>query len=445
MDDEKANYQLAIAEKSKHDEEGAKTPSVELSTKDAVVDTTTATATATTPHLVAVDACVAADPASPWYRRVWQKTIPDAFYREALSKYSDGLSPEDNRRLVRKLDWTIIPILSMCYCFYYVDKTTLSYAAIFNMRQDLGLNGDMYSWLSSCFYLGWFVWALPANIMLQKSPVGKYLGLNIMLWGIFLMAQGAVNGFVPLLVLRIIGGAVESIADPCFLVITGMFYTLREQPLRIGYWYLANGVGTSVGGLLGYAIGNIESTIASWRLIFIIVGACCTGWGMVIFGFCPDNPTKILGFSREDKLMLIARVKDNQTGIENKTLKWDQVREAVLDVKTWIYFLIAFVSNAPNGVISNFGTIIIKGMGFSTLNTTLLQIPYGAIVIIWISSAIFLNEKLPGQTRLLICAAYMVPTAAGALGFLLAPSEAHIGRLWCYYLVSCSGSGSGSS
>jgi hypothetical protein len=77
--------------------------------------------------------------------------------------------------------------------FYYIDKTsvspgvpnsvltsrTLSYAALFGIRKDLNLTGTQYSTLSSIFYVGWLVWAIPGNLLLPKFPVSKYLAINV--------------------------------------------------------------------------------------------------------------------------------------------------------------------------------------------------------------------------------------------------------------------------
>lgn len=81
-------------------------------------------------------------------------------YVEALRRYPNdaAIDPADEKRLVRKLDRRIIPLLGICYFFYYVDKTTLSYAAIFGIKDDLALKGTQYSWLSSIFYFGWLIW-----------------------------------------------------------------------------------------------------------------------------------------------------------------------------------------------------------------------------------------------------------------------------------------------
>lgn len=138
--------------------------------------------------------------------------------------------------------------------FFYIDKTTLSYAALYGIREDLDLTGSQYSWLSSIFYFGFLFWAFPTNFLMQKFPLGKYLGFNIMMWGVFLMLQAACTSFASLAALRFLSGAAEACSDPAFMLITQMWYTRRQQPLRIGLWYLGNGIGISTGSLLGYVL-----------------------------------------------------------------------------------------------------------------------------------------------------------------------------------------------
>lgn len=59
------------------------------------------------------------------------------------------IDPGEEENLVRKIDWVILPLILVNYAFFYIDKTTLSYAAIFGVKQDLKLHGTQYSWLSS--------------------------------------------------------------------------------------------------------------------------------------------------------------------------------------------------------------------------------------------------------------------------------------------------------
>ncbi|KAF5687680.1 allantoate permease [Fusarium denticulatum] len=361
----------------------------------------------------------------------------DGIYAEALAQYptDDSIDPILEKKVRRKLDRLIIPVLGVCYFFYYVDKTTLSYAAIFGLKDDLKLRGDEYSWLSSSFYFGWLIWAIPSNLLMQRSPPGYYLAFNIFMWGALLMTQAAAKNFAGLLALRILSGAFEAIADPAFMLITSMYFTRDEQPSRISAWYAFNGIGVAGGGLIGYAIGNIKGALQSWRYEFLVVGAFCSAWAIALVLLLPNSPRTIRGFSHDEKLIMIARMRRNQTGIEQRRINWGQIKEAYLDYKTWLFTLLGFVSNVPNGGISNFSTLVIQGLGFDTLHTALLGIPQGVLVVIWIGLGALANKYMPPNSRTLVSAIFMIPTIAGALGFLLAPADAYVGRLICFYLT----------
>jgi hypothetical protein len=135
-------------------------------------------------------------------------------------------------------------------------------------------------------------------------------------------------------------------------------------------------------------------------------------------------------------MFMIARLRKNQTGIvTNAGMKWDQVKEFARDPKSYLFFFLGFVANIPNGGISNFSTLIIHGLGFDTLQTSLLGIPQGALVVIWIGAGAILNSRLSNNSRTLVCMLFMLPTIGGSLGFLLAPVDANVGRLICYYLT----------
>jgi hypothetical protein len=85
------------------------------------------------------------------------------------------------RRVLRKIDYHIISLLFVTYNLNFMDKTILSSASVFGLREDTGLKGQEYSWVSSIFYLGYFLWEYPTTFFIQKLPVGKYVGVNTIL------------------------------------------------------------------------------------------------------------------------------------------------------------------------------------------------------------------------------------------------------------------------
>ncbi|KAK7454621.1 hypothetical protein VKT23_011374 [Stygiomarasmius scandens] len=355
---------------------------------------------------------VEAQPGGFWRRFLKQNPSPD-FLADVAKMNETELDLKEVRRIERKIDLLIMPMLSVCYMFYYVDKTTLSYAAIFGIKDDLNLGKQEYSWLSSLFYFGWLAWAFPTNILMQKFPLAKYLAVNIFLWGVLLMAQAASRNFTDLAILRVLSGAFEATADPSFVLITATWYTRSQQPTRIGYWYLSNGAGIALGGLFGYGIGHINGSLPSWKYEFLIIGALCSIWAVFMFIFIPDSPYYTHWFTRHERLVVVSRKRGDNNLTDNKEWKHNQTIEAFLDPKIYLLFLFGFTANVPNGGTSNFGTLIVKGFGFDTFETTLMQIPYGAVIVSFILAAIYLNYKLPKGYRTYLMAATNVPTVVG--------------------------------
>lgn len=357
------------------------------------------------------------------------------FIADVATMNETELDEKEVARIERKIDWLIIPALSVCYMFYYVDKTTLSYAAIFDIKKDLHLGKSEYSWLSSLFYFGWLAWALPTNLLMQKFPLNKYLAINIFMWGVLLMAQAASRNFTDLAILRTLSGAAESTADPAFLLVTGTWYTRAQQPSRIGYWYCANGVGIGLGGLLGFGIGHIKG-LPSWKYEFLIVGAMCCAWAIFMFIFIPDSPYQTHWFTRAERLVIVSRKRNDQNGTDNRHWSASQAIEAFLDIKTYLFFLFGFTANVPNGGTSNFGTLIVKGFGFNTFQTTLMQIPYGTVIVLFIVAALIANSKMRSGNRTYLMVATNIPTVVGFAMVAWAKSKA--ARLIGFWLTGAS-------
>lgn len=125
---------------------------------------------------------------------------------------------------------------------------------------------------------------------MQKLSASKWLSVNIFIWGGICMALGGCKNFPSLAALRFILGMLEACSTPAFLLITAMWYTVDEQPIRIGYWSTFLGLANSFGGLLAYGIGHINGSLETWRYQFIIIGAVSSAWGLFMYFFLAETP-----------------------------------------------------------------------------------------------------------------------------------------------------------
>lgn len=96
----------------------------------------------------------------------------------------------------------------------------------------------------------------------------------------------------------------------------------------------------------------------------------------------PDTPTKAWFLNDEEKSLVVERIRTNQQGFGNKHFKKHQFIEALLDFKTWLFFIFSIANNIPNGGITNFGSILLTGMGYSPANALLMQMPSGAVEVV---------------------------------------------------------------
>ena len=126
---------------------------------------------------------------------------------------------------------------------------------------------------------------------MQKLSVSKWLAINVFLWGGICMSLGGGNSFGALAGLRFVLGMLEACSTPAFLLLTSMWYTVEEQPIRIGFWSTFLGLAQSFGGLLAYGIGNIKhGALDPWRYQFIIVGSFSAAWGLIMYFFLAESP-----------------------------------------------------------------------------------------------------------------------------------------------------------
>lgn len=139
--------------------------------------------------------------------------------------------------------------------------------------------------------------------------------------------------------------------------------------------------------------------------------------------------------SHDEQKFAIERLRANQSGIKNTTIKWKQVIEALTDPKTWFCIVFGLSTQVVNGSVSNFGTLIIQGFGYSQLNTTLLQIPYGFIISFAVLSSMYLQKWLPGQKRCVVGVMYVIPALIGVT-LIYCPPRANNSSalLGCYYV-----------
>lgn len=133
------------------------------------------------------------------------------FLKQAEASGRVTVSAAEEKAVLRKVDWRILPIILAAYFFQQLDKSTLSYTSVFGIVSDAHLVGKQYSWLGSILYLAQLVAQPIAALTLVKLPTGKVIASAVFLWGSTLCIMSACTNFKSLLALRFMLGLFESL------------------------------------------------------------------------------------------------------------------------------------------------------------------------------------------------------------------------------------------
>ncbi|ERS98858.1 hypothetical protein HMPREF1624_04048 [Sporothrix schenckii ATCC 58251] len=347
------------------------------------------------------------------------------------------VSPADNKRILRKIDLVILPIILVVYFLQALDKATLSYASVFGLITDTNLVGTQYSWLGSIVYLAQLVAQPAVAWLLVTVPVGKLISTAVLLWGATLAAMTAAHNFQGLIASRFFLGLFEACVAPCFIAVTQMWWRRREQTVRISYWYAMNGITNMFGSLITYGLGHIHSQVLhSYQIIFLFFGVITVAFSLVMYIFMPDSPVEAKFLNDADKVMAVERLRLNQMGVLSREWRWDHVREALVDIKTWCWTALIFSISIPSGGISTFGPLIVKSFGFDSFDTILFNIPFGFVQLVaTVGGAVlatYIRKK--GPVLILLC----LPPIAGCAVLMAVPHdpEHRAALLVGYYLIS---------
>lgn len=192
--------------------------------------------------------------------------------------------------------------------------------------------------------------------------------------------------------------------------------------------------------------------------MYLVAGAITVLWAIIIYCFMPPDPIRARGFTDRERYIAVARMRANNAGVRNTHFKAAQLWEALLDMKFWLIFAIAFLMMIANGPVSSFIPIIISGFGFNRLNSLLLTLPAGAIIgtieltvrvpkhispsftDLLFLKAPYLAYRIPNIRTWLIVICQLGTILASLLLWLL-PRSAKGGLLFgCYILASFGGS-----
>ncbi|KAK3688937.1 allantoate permease [Podospora appendiculata] len=290
-------------------------------------------------------------------------------------------SGADLAALRRKIDFHIVPIMFLCYMMQFMDKVILNYALVMGISKDLNLGPNDASNLATFLFTALLIFEIPNVYALQMFPAAKWLGANVVLWGVATACGAAATSYQAMLVSRIFLGIFEATIGPSLLLISSQWYTKSEQAPRFAIWYGGLGFSQIIGGAISYGFQHVApgGALSGWRTMFLVLGCVTVLVGLLTVFFLPDTPMKARWLSDGEKVALLKHVSVNQTGIENKKFRPTEIVEALLDPQIYLLVVSVVLLSIGSGVITTYSTTLIRNLGYDPPHAALMTMPSGVI------------------------------------------------------------------
>ncbi|GFF54656.1 uncharacterized transporter C1002.16c [Aspergillus udagawae] len=310
-------------------------------------------------------------------------------------------TPEQEKRVLRKMDLRLIPMLSVLYLLAFLDRGNIGNAKIEGLVEDLGLTSQEYSWCLTVFFFTYCAFEMPSNLLLKKLRPSRWLPFLMIAWGIVMTLMGVVHNYAGLLSARIFLGVAEAGLYPGTAYYITMWYPREKAQFRQALFFSSASIAGAFSGLLAYAISKMDGVggYAGWRWIFILEGLLTVAVALVAPFAIHDFPETATFLTEEERRWVIHKLRSQsgrdttQDGAvhEESRFRVRYVIDALTDWQIYVALFMYWGITTPLYGISYFLPSIIKDLGYKSSTAQLLTVPIYiaaaivAVVAAWLS------------------------------------------------------------
>jgi ACS family tartrate transporter-like MFS transporter len=297
-------------------------------------------------------------------------------------------------RTIAKVTRRLVPFLIVCYFIAYLDRVNVGFAAL-TMNQDLGLSQTAFGFGAGIFFIAYFIFEVPSNLLLERFGARKWIARIMLSWGIL---SGAM-AFIPAIaratgignehtfyLLRVLLGVAEAGFFPGIIFYLTLWFPSEYRARIVGYFMaaipLSTVIGAPISGVLLYLHGGLG--LAGWQWLFIIEALPSIILAGVVFFYLTDRPAEAKWLTPDERNWLAERLQIERR--ERDQVRQYSVAQVLVDPRVLGLSLVYFGAVATNYGLSFFLPQIVKAFGLNVLLTTLVAAaPYlvGLIGMVW--------------------------------------------------------------
>jgi D-galactonate transporter len=326
----------------------------------------------------------------------------------------------DPAAIIDRVKWRCIPLLLVSYIVCYIDRVNVGFAAL-TANRDLGLSATQYGWGAGILFLGYFVFEVPSNLMLEKIGARRWLARIMVTWGVIGFCMIFVAGPYSFYAMRFLLGAAEAGLFPGVILYLTYWFPRRHRA-RFMAWFvlgipLSSLIGSPISGLLLGLDGWLG--VRGWQWLYIIESLPAIVLGVVTWFWLTDLPARATWLTPAQRAWLQSEVdRDRSEPQARQPPLWHLLG----DLRVWVYSAVFFGTSVPSYGLGLWLPQIVKAFGLSNAETGFVAaIPsiFGCLgMVLWGRHSDRQNERtwhtimaaLVAAVGLILCVATGSPT-----------------------------------
>jgi MFS family permease len=243
-----------------------------------------------------------------------------------------------------KINWRLIPLLLIAYMVAYLDRINVGYAQL-QMKQTLPFDDAVYGLGAGIFFIGYFLFEVPSNLLLEKIGARKTLLRIMVLWGLAATAMMFVSTPLQFYVVRFLLGAFEAGFFPGVILYFTYWYPSVRRGQVIAIFMSATTIVSVIAGPLCGAILKYFDGISGlhgWQWLFLVQGLPAIVLGFLVYLLLEDKPAHAAWLSRDEKKLLDDSFQHDVKDVESEPAGTfgQMLRDPKVYVLSFVYFLL---------------------------------------------------------------------------------------------------------
>jgi D-galactonate transporter len=302
----------------------------------------------------------------------------------------------DHRAVAKKAFFRLVPLLFFCYILAYLDRINVGFAAL-TMNKDIGLTAYIFGLGAGMFFIGYFFFEVPSNLLLQRFGARRWIARIMVSWGVVAMAMVFVVGPTSFLVMRFLIGMAEAGFFPGVILYLTYWFTAAYRARIIGTFMVAIPLSLALGAPISTAILGLDGIggLAGWQWLYLLEGGPTIVMAVVVWFVLPDKPRDAKWLTPAERDWLQKTIDAEQHDVQ--AAHGVSLLRVFGDWRVWGLSFVYFANTTTNLGLAFFLPQILKGLGLSTMQVGLYTaIPYtvGTIgILVWSYVSDRMNER----------------------------------------------------